>query len=453
MSRESERLYDGVTQIEDDVIEAAQRPKRRRRALWMAPVAVVLALAILAGVLNGRGGLRAYAVAEAVYPEQKERRGGNWDTFSQQAVTGFAAASIPRFLTGLGDENRIYSPINLYMGLSMLAEVTDGETRAQVLSLLGVGDLSVQRQRAGLLWNSYYREGNGGKCLLANSLWMDQAVGYVQETLDTLAQDYYASSYAGQMGSAAYDKAIQSWIREQTGGRLQKQASGISTDPETLLMLVSTVYFRGKWHAEFDRRDTAPQTFHAAAGDMTCDFMHKARMAGMYYWAERFSAVSQYFRNGFTMWYILPDEGVTPAELLGDARALSFMTGDREDIGHKNMYINLAVPKFDVSSNLDLRDGLQALGVRDVFDWEKADFSPMTREIDEVYLSRAAQAARVTVDEEGCTAAAYVDLGAAGAAAPPTDEVDFTLDRPFLFVIEGPGGLPLFVGVVNRPVE
>ena len=96
MSRESERLYDGVTQIEDDVVEAAQRPKRRRRALWMAPVAVVLALAILAGVLNGRGGLRAYAVAEAVYPEPKDRRGGNWDTFSQQAVTGFAAVSLSR---------------------------------------------------------------------------------------------------------------------------------------------------------------------------------------------------------------------------------------------------------------------------------------------------------------------------------------------------------------------
>ena len=128
MSRESERLYDGMTQIEDDVIEAAQKPKRRRRAFWMAPVAVVLALAILAGVLNGRGGLRAYAVAEAVYPEPKDRRGGDWDTFSQQAVTGFAAASIPRFLTGLGDGNRIYSPLTLYMGLSMLAEVTAGET-------------------------------------------------------------------------------------------------------------------------------------------------------------------------------------------------------------------------------------------------------------------------------------------------------------------------------------
>jgi len=34
---------------------------------------------------------------------------------------------------------------------------------------------------------------------------------------------------------------------------------------------------------------------------------------------------------------------------------------------------------------------------------------------------------------------------------PPKDEVDFVLDRPFLFVLTGTDGMPLFVGVVNDP--
>lgn len=56
------------------------------------------------------------------------------------------------------------------------------------------------------------------------------------------------------------------------------------------------------------------------------------------------------------------------------------------------------------------------------------------------------------VDEEGCEAAAYtVIMVGAGAEMPPDDEVDFTLDRPFLFAITGEGNLPLFVGVVNQP--
>ena len=38
-----------------------------------------------------------------------------------------------------------------------------------------------------------------------------------------------------------------------------------------------------------------------------------------------------------------------------------------------------------------------------------------------------------------------------GAAAPPDQKVDFTLDRPFVFAITGEDGLPLFVGVVHKP--
>ena len=36
-------------------------------------------------------------------------------------------------------------------------------------------------------------------------------------------------------------------------------------------------------------------------------------------------------------------------------------------------------------------------------------------------------------------------------AVMPEDEVDFILDRPFLFEIVSETGLPLFVGVVNAP--
>ena len=50
MSRESEKLYDGITNIDDAIIERAQgaKPKRRRfYRKWMGPVAAVLAIAIL----------------------------------------------------------------------------------------------------------------------------------------------------------------------------------------------------------------------------------------------------------------------------------------------------------------------------------------------------------------------------------------------------------------------
>ena len=75
----------------------------------------------------------------------------------------------------------------------------------------------------------------------------------------------------------------------------------------------------------------------------------------------------------------------------------------------------------------------------------------MTTDADGIFLDKAQHAARVTIDEEGCTAAAYTVMMAAGTAMPPDEEVDFILDRPFLFVLSSLDGLPLFAGVVNDP--
>ena len=101
-------------------------------------------------------------------------------------------------------------------------------------------------------------------------------------------------------------------------------------------------------------------------------------------------------------------------------------------------------------SDLDLTGSLRALGITDVFDPDEADFSPLTDSAQGIFLSQSRHAARVAVDEEGVTAAAYTVMMMAGAAMPPEEEVDFVLDRPFVFAVTGADGLPLFVGIVRQ---
>ena len=166
------------------------------------------------------------------------------------------------------------------------------------------------------------------------------------------------------------------------------------------------------------------------------------------------------------MWFILPDEGYSVDQLLDSGEAMKVLLSpkyDQCDDGgsvvregwphQKYLQINLSMPKFDVSSDLDLIGGLKQLGVTDVFDPGVSNFAPLEASTDDpLYVGKAQHAARVKVDEEGCEAAAYTVLMVyCGAAAPPSDEVDFILDRPFLFAVTGDSGLPLFTGVVNQP--
>ena len=365
------------------------------------------------------------------------------------ALDGYLRALIPQLLTDGTGENKACSPINIYMALAMLAEITDGESRAQLLALLGSSDLDALRAEASAVWNANYCDDGAVTSILASSLWLNDKINFKQETMDALAKYYYASSFRGEMGSAAFDRALQEWINQQTGGLLEEQASGLTMDKETILALATTIYFRAKWAGEFSEERTGPDTFHALSGDVTCDFMHQGG-TNTYYWSDRFSAVAKRLENSGAMWFLLPDEGVTPEELLADEATLDFLLSGGESAESKYLIVNLSVPKFDIASDLDLTDSLKKMGIADVFDPAVSDFSPMTDDT-EAYLSQAKHAARVAIDEEGVTAAAYTVMMMCGAGAPPEEEVDFVLDRPFVFAITGVDGLPLFVGVVHQP--
>ena len=368
-------------------------------------------------------------------------------------LEGFLMESTRQFLSDASSENRVYSPLNVYLALAMLAELTDGQSRGQVLSLLGADGVEAVRAQAKALWNANYRDDGVVKSVLASSLWLNEDIHFIQSTLDTLAEDYYASSFQGEMGSREYNQMLQSWLNEQTGGLLSELASGIEMDARTLLALAMTIYFKAPWSNKFSDSMTDQQLFHAEDEDITVDFMHRHK-AQSYFWGDNFSAVSLELENNGAMWFLLPDEGVTPMELLDDSQAMEFLLGG-DQYGWEStkfLTVNLSVPKFDVVSDMDLIPGLRALGITDVFDYTVSDFTPMTADTDEIYVSQAKHAARVKIDEEGCEAAAYtVLMMSAGSAMPPDEEIDFTLDRPFLFCVTGAEGIPLFVGTVNTP--
>ena len=502
-----QKANEGVHAPEEAKEKAARPAGKRGYTRWMGAVAALLAVAILGGValwpkqsnipdpmsLDGPRGIglvptpvpngHAFTLAAAVYPEtvpypreedytspltgefdydryseahrawRESRAALRSDTDYTGLLDGFLSASTAQFLSGAGDGNRIYSPLNVYLALSMLAETAGGNSREQLLDLLEADSIETLRGRVSALWRDNYRDDGVVTSLLANSLWLRDGMTYSQEVLDTLARDYYASSFSGEMGSEEYDQALRNWINEQTGGLLKQQAEGLSMDPDTVLALASTVYLKAAWSGKFNRERTQRDVFHAPVGGVETDFMRRSAQ-GTYYWGEHFAAVQLDFQEGGAMWLILPDEGYTVDGLLDSGEAMDFLLADKYRYDEsKFLTINLSMPKFDASSELDLIGGLKALGVTDVFDGGLSNFDPLAASTDEaLYVSQVQHAARVKVDEEGCEAAAYtVIMINPTSAAPPADEVDFILDRPFLFAVTGDSGLPLFAGVVNQP--
>ena len=215
------------------------------------------------------------------------------------------------FLSDADGENRLYSPLNVYMALAMTAEISDGETRQQILDLIGADSMEALRKQANSVWNANYSNDGAVTSILASSLWLNNNISFNKKIIDILGTNYYASSYQGTMGSKEMNDELKKWLNSQTGGMLSDEISDVELDSRTVMALATTIFYQAKWYSEFQESYTVKNVFHSPTGDITCDFMNRTEFDEWYCWGNNFSAVGKPLANSGKMYFILPDENVS----------------------------------------------------------------------------------------------------------------------------------------------
>lgn len=497
----SKRISDAIGELEEDIVMEADRERKisveknenavynaegkretpvtvsKKKKILIPAVSLAACAAITLGIIFGGGNkpnmleLPVYAevLAEAEYPyaapypdeskniesserelwyDQRKERYGIWENIDISALNNFTQRTVCQFMTDSKGTNLVYSPANLFMALSMLAELTDGESRTQILELTGFDNMEGLRRQAASLWKALYRNDGATTTVLANSLWFNSGAEFKDDTIKRLADEYFASVYRGDLAEEKTLELIRNWINEQTGGLLKEAAEDLTVDPETVMLLCSTLYFKARWNNEFNPDKNDHRIFHGTNGEIETEFMNIETT--MYFFGEDYTSVNLRFADGGEMWFILPDEGKTVDDLLNSGEYIEMVSNPSNWENNQYIRVNVSVPKFDVSSDTDIAGGLKELGVKDVFDPAKADFSPLAdNEFGAIWVDKVQHAARVTVDEEGCTAEAFTVMAENAGGINPKEEIDFVLDRPFAFMITSGSGV-LFAGTVNN---
>lgn len=493
-----EKLANALNEISEKYIEEATHPKKHRLPRWAGGIAAAVAVAIAAGCIlpllqrgNGNSQLLGsntqsttlplfhreqvvyhFLAAKPEYPtmsaypkenddfdqysrwREDQRRLHNQPAGYADSLEGYFASLIPTLFSGQTGQNAACSPVNIYMALAMLAEITDGNSRQQILTLLKAPDIKTLRRQAKQVWQAHYNDDGLSKSVLGSSLWLEEGMDYNEDTAKLLAEHYYASVFRGDLGSEDVNEELRAWINQQTDGVLRQQTAELELSPETLLALATTVCYQVQWITPFVEARSAPGVFHTPEGDRQVTYMNQELSYGPYFWSEHFSAVYLPLEDGSRMWLILPDEGYAPEDILEEAAAFLSQDPAAYQSGYanqKDIRVQLSLPKFDVSGKLELSHTLKELGITDVFDANRADFTPIFPEEDGGAVGKITHAARVKIDEEGVTAAAFTVIDYCGSGPPKEEEVNFTLDRPFAFYVESQDGLPLFTGIVNQP--
>ena len=477
-----EDLFEAIEDIDPASVKKAHAYKGKKRPVWTAWVAIVACAAIIIGAIWVVPAIRNDSQVDpstqypsgmmtvmAAYPEplaqtlsaqafmESDEHWNWWSSYReliaeteglQTGMDAYNTALMAQLLIS-ENENTVCSPLNTYIAFAMLAEVSDGNTRQQILDMLGVPDIETLRSDVSALWKSNYVDTPVLKCLLANSIWLNNSVNYNENTLQSLAEYYYASSISGTPGSEEMDEALRTWADINTAGLLSDYTKDMSIDPATVLEILSTIYYKAMWIDEFLERSTAQEIFHGITGDTTVDMMHMTQMFGVYR-ADDFISLGLGLNDSGAMYFFLPDEGVDVNALASDPNIISALRYDGMDENWSSLLVHLSVPKFKVSGKTDLIETVRALGMTDALDPVLSDFTPLTTERDDLFLSKAEHTAMVEIDEHGVTGAAYIEFRVDTGEGGRVDEIDFVLDRPFMFVVTGRDGSILFSGIVRN---
>ncbi|MBR6683261.1 MAG: hypothetical protein IKL38_02855, partial [Firmicutes bacterium] len=355
-------------------------------------------------------------------------------------ATHFAAASIQACLMNADSENMIFSPTNLYTQLSLLAGFTAGDSRAQILNALGSSDMNAIRSRQ----SSFYSTDLNRRF---NSLWFN---AYVSDSaLWSLTQQHHASVYQGVFNSEIVSQTIYDWAVDRSRND-SLYLSDLTLSSEEKLLLAGTLYLDSAWDVPFPAEYCSEETFYSPSGEMQCDFMHQTTELE-YYKGSQFTAVSKNLDNGGEVLFVLPNADSSIDLLLEEGEVLDLLVANLRGIQwdqQQTCTVNFSLPKFTITNATDLAEPLQKMGVTDIFDPELANFKPLSNDLS---LSQLLHIERLMMNSDGCVREREEYDPMMVTDFVKGEGLDFVLDRPFLFVVNDPEGMPVYAGVVNQP--
>ncbi|MBK3530992.1 MULTISPECIES: serpin family protein [unclassified Streptomyces] len=322
----------------------------------------------------------------------------------------------------------VCSPAGLWLALAAVAAGARGATAAELRALLGTAD----------------REAAPAVTKVARELAATGALGVATRVWSRVP---VLRAYREALPDVRFDPmdpaAVDAWVREATGGLIERLPLEITDD--TLLALVNVLALKARWEKPFEGWRTRDLPFTDAAGTvrpvptMSKDVpMADAWTAGGAYVVELRCAQEPGGAPGARVRLVLGEPGAGPEHVLpvgwAPRTAGTALDTDRVTVG---------LPRLALRTRVPVTEQLPALGVR-LATSDDADFSGLSPE--PLRVSDVIQEAVLKIAEEGVEAAAVTVVAAPAGAAPRPQRVHhIAFDRPFgIVVLAGADDVPLF---------
>jgi serpin B len=345
------------------------------------------------------------------------------------------------------DSNICISPLSVSLAFGMALNGASGRTYEDMRATLELHGLTEQQINESFrnLMDLLVQIDPDVLLEIANSIWVRQGYPVLQDFLDVNRTYFDAAAYELDFSLPEAVDIINGWIADNTHDRIEDALDRI--DPQVIMYLINTVYFKGLWTYQFAEENTVEAVFHNFDGSLTPCHMMQLEAELSYFETDDFQALDlPYGNQKYSMTILLPKGQISVDDIIAQ---ITPETWAQWIASFDTQLVRVSLPRFTMEYDILLNDMLISLGMGIAFSGA-ADFSRITAG-GGLYISRVIHNTFVEVNEEGTEAAAVTIIEirevAMGSAV--------TVNRPFLFVIrESHSGSLLFMGkVIQLPEE
>lgn len=367
----------------------------------------------------------------------------------------FISKTFRYMLAGTENNNITYAPINFYVSLSILSEMTEKEAGKELQDALGYADLDKHATGLQNMVNSLKKrdqyDGILGRLNLDTSFWLQDTLRYQEAVMDMVQKKYSLEMFEGDFQNSEFQKQMANWVYEKTNHSLQPQFNDLMTPTEdNAFCIISTLDFFGEWSSRFETEDTEKGIFYCKDGtEVECEFMNREWPQYAYVAGDDYIAATLDFVTRERMIFILPDETQDVHGFWTKDRLTDILSAcGKDDLSVAKL--KFSVPKFNCSSKIDLKAIAEKMQVNQLFDPSSGAFGSFSDA--PLHLTDIKQEANISIDEMGCSVASYIAIVSTGANAEQLEEVEICLDRPFYYIL-CKDEIPFLIGIINNPAE
>ncbi|WP_332646570.1 serpin family protein [Lysinibacillus sp. 54212] len=348
--------------------------------------------------------------------------------------------------------NRIISPMSLYMALSMVYNGADGRTQeeiAKALQVKGIAADDLNEANASLL-SMLHRNSEQVQLYVANSVWLNTKYRFQKDFSKKVSDYFNAALHEIDIKDSQSANKINDWVKESTNSKIEH----IVNEPlsaDLAAILINTMYFKGQWTNEFEKKNTTNRPFYLADGTKKEVPLMKLEKKIAYLENDHFQAVSLPYGEDekMSMKIFLPREGLNLEDF---QKLLTNKHWQQWSSGFIKKQGTVLLPKFKLEYEVAFKEPLQELGIHEAFG-AKANFSKMIEEKEPFFISEVKQKTFIDVNEKGTEAAAATSVTVKTGGEPATP-FQMEVNRPFFVAItDDTTDIILFMGTIANPQQ